>query len=124
MKGKLIEVRKAKGFSPQEIADKLGKSVSSYHRREQGKTKMHISEWQKIAKVLSVSLEEIYEPEDSQSVSFNDNSTATITYLGTNNIYPIPDFMLESQHKFIQLLEKKIAELEKEVLELKMLIKT
>jgi len=122
-KRKLIEARKAKGFSTKEIAEQMFLTVSSYNRREKGKTKIHIDEWQKLAKILSVSLEDIYEPEDSQSVSFNDNSTATGNYFYTNNIYSIPDYILESQHKLIQLLEKKIAELEKENSELKMLIK-
>ena len=123
-KRKLIEARKAKGFSTKEIAEQMFLTVSSYNRREKGKTKIHIDEWQKLAKILSVSLEDIYESEDSQSVSFNDNSTATGNYFYTNNIYSIPDYILESQHKLIQLLEKKISELEKENSELKMLKKT
>ena len=123
VKEKLIEMRKAKGFSVQEVAEKMCKSVSSYHRREKGQTKVHFDEWQKLAKIFNVPFEDIYEPEESQSIIFNDSSTASGNYFGTNNIYSIPESLLEAQHKYIQKLEKEIAELVKENTELKMLIK-
>jgi len=65
VKEKLIEMRKAKGFSIEEIAEKMCKSASSYYRREKGQTKIHLDEWKKLTKILNVPLEDIYEPEDS-----------------------------------------------------------
>ena len=124
VKERLIEMRKARGFTTQEIAEKMCKSASSYHRREKGQTKIHFDEWQKLAKILDVPLEAIYEPEDSQSIMFNDSSTATGNYFGTNNIYSIPESLLETQSKYIKKLEKEIAELLKENADLKMLLKT
>ena len=60
---------------------------------------------------------------NAKVVIFNDSSTASGNYFGTNNIYSIPESLLEAQHKYIQKLEKEIAELVKENTELKMLIK-
>jgi transcriptional regulator with XRE-family HTH domain len=118
IKEKLIDMRKARGFSTKEIANEMNMTVSSYHRREKGKTKIHTDEGKKLAKIMNVPMEEIYEPEDKQSVIFNDNATATVTYLGTNNIYAIPESLLETLHKYIHTLEEKIVELEEKIAEL------
>jgi len=53
-KNKLIEMRELKGFSQPEIAEKLNMDVSSYCRRENGKTKITIKQWEKLANIFNV----------------------------------------------------------------------
>ena len=104
---KLLEARKSKGFSQNQIAEKLFMDVSNYNRREKGQVKMNITEWERVAKVLDVPIDEIYEPEESQMFICKDNASAN--YQGTNNIYSVPQSLLETQQKYIRKLEEEIA---------------
>jgi transcriptional regulator with XRE-family HTH domain len=108
-KNRLLEARKSKGFSQNQIADKLCMDVSSYSRRESGQIKIHITEWEKLAKVLEIPLHEIFEPEESQLFVCNDN--ASVNYQGTNHIYFVPEFLLKTQEKYTNKLEDEIAAL-------------
>ena len=108
-KNKLFEARKSKGFSQLQIAQKLNMDNSSYQRREKGLTKIHITEWEKLAKILEVPLEEIFEAEESQVFIWKDNASGN--YQGTTNIYAIPESLLESQQELIRKLKEEIAEL-------------
>ncbi|CAM3996141.1 MULTISPECIES: helix-turn-helix transcriptional regulator [Flavobacterium] len=112
-KTKLIESRKRKGLSQQQMAEHLCMDVSNYNRREKGQIKIHTNEWEKIASLLEVAVEEIYENEDANFFVFRDNSKGT--YLGTNHIYSIPDHLLESQRKYIAKLEEEIKELKEKL---------
>ncbi len=70
--GKLRNLRKEKGMSQKEIAQILSTDISSYSRKENGKSKIHDEEWEKLAKVLDVSVEEI--KEEGIGTVHNDNS--------------------------------------------------
>ena len=106
---KLLEVRKSKGLSQDQIAKQLYMDVSSYNRREQGQMKINIMEWEKLAKILNVPLDEIYESEEGLLFICKDNASGN--YQGTNNLYAVPEFLLETQQKYIKKLEIEIAEL-------------
>jgi DNA-binding XRE family transcriptional regulator len=108
-KTRLASIRSIKGFTQQQMADKLFMDVSTYNRKEKGQVKIRKEEWSKIADVLEVSIEDIYEGEESHV--FRDQSTEN--YLGTNHIYAIPQSMLASQQKYIVMLEAEIARLKK-----------
>ena len=112
-KTKLIESRKRKGFSQQQMAEHLCIDVSNYNRREKGQIRINTNEWEKIATLLEVPVEEIYENEDANFFVFRDNSKGT--YLGTNHIYSIPDHLLESQRKYIAKLEEEIKALKEKL---------
>jgi hypothetical protein len=73
--------------------------VSNYNRREKGQAKITSSEWGKLANILNVSVEEIFESEEATFIMCKDQ-TVGINH-GTNNIYTIPEFLLESQRKYI-----------------------
>ncbi|WP_291119079.1 helix-turn-helix transcriptional regulator [Flavobacterium sp. UBA6135] len=103
-KFKLIEVRKKKGISQQQIAEKLCIDVSNYNRREKGLAKIHSSEWVKLASILDVPIEDIFEVEETTFIICKDQSVGINQ--GTNNVYTIPEFILESQRKYIQKLEE------------------
>ena len=106
---KLTEKRKAKGLSQSTIADKLCMDVSNYCRRENGQVKITLNEWEKLAGILDVPIEDIYESEENQVFICRDNSTGN--YQGTNIIYSIPEYLLETQRKYIERLENEICEL-------------
>ena len=108
-KNKLLETRKSRGFTQSQIAEKLCMDISSYHRREKGEVKIHITEWEKLSKILDVPLSEIYESEESQYFVCKDNASGN--YQGTNTIHTIPASLLETQEKYIKTLEAEIVEL-------------
>jgi len=106
-KEKLIEMRKARGFTQKDMADRLHLEVSSYHRRESGETKIRIEQWVELAKMLGVPLENIYEEDENQSLTFKDNATGKCCANNINNIHiSVPESLLETQQKYIQRLEE------------------
>ena len=109
-KVKLVERRKEKGISQREIAEKLCMDVSCYNRREKGQARIAPHEWEKLADILTVPIDEIYESDDDNQV-FICKDNATGNYQGTNNIYSVPEHLLETQRKYIALLENEIREL-------------
>ena len=108
---KLIERRKIKGLSQSAVADKLCMDVSNYCRRENGQVRILTHEWEKLADILDVSVEDIYEADENQIFICKDNATGN--YQGTNNIYSIPEHLLETQRKYIEKLENENRELRK-----------
>ncbi len=120
---KLRTTRKQKGFTQQQIADIIATDVSNYSRKESGDVKIFDDEWEKIAKALDVSVEDIKEERTAQnnqnttlndSASFNDN--ASINY---NQFCNIPNYLLESQQEYIKLLKEQITILKAENAKLK-----
>ena len=109
---KLTEKRKARGLSQEEIADSLHMDVSNYSRRENGVTKIHIYEWEKLAGLLDTTVEEIYESDENKVFICKDNSTGN--YQGTNIIYSIPEYLLETQRKYIEKLENENREVQQQ----------
>jgi transcriptional regulator with XRE-family HTH domain len=110
-KTKLIEARKSRGYSQSQVAEYLFMDVSNYNRRENGLSRIHIKEWEKLAQVLETPMENIYEDDERQVFICKD--TSTVNYQGTNHIYSVPEFLLETQQKYIKKLEEEIAELKK-----------
>ena len=109
IKQKLKEAREKK-FTQEDFAYKLGMETSNYNRRENGVTKISKSEWDKMAKLLGVKLEEIYEPEDGVYIINNENASGN--YSGSHNHFGINnDFVFETMKKYIIKLEEEIAQL-------------
>ena len=61
VKENLIRVRKQKKFSQQDVAEHLNISQTQYQRKEKGEAGITDSEWERIAKLLEVDVEEIKE---------------------------------------------------------------
>jgi len=72
-----------------------------------------MQEWHKLADILDVPVDEIYEPDDNQVFICKDN--ATVNYQGTNHIYTVPEHLLETQRKYIEIIEKENWELKQKV---------
>ncbi|MDN3693802.1 helix-turn-helix transcriptional regulator [Chryseobacterium tructae] len=120
---KLKNLRKQRGYTQQQIADIIATDVSNYSRKENGDVKIYDEEWEKIAKALDVSVEDIKEDRTAQnnqnttlndSASFNDN--ASINY---NQFCNIPNYLLENQQEYIKLLKEQIEILKAENAKLK-----
>lgn len=62
---------------------------------------------------MEVPLEDIYEDDSKQVFICKDQAVGLIN--GTNNVYTIPEFILESQRKYILKLEEEIQELKRKI---------
>lgn len=90
-KKKLLQVRLNKGFSQEKLADLIGMTQSNYSRRENGRKNISEIEWLKIAKILGVDKENIYEPDGDNSNVFHqfnipDSILKQLELLRTENI--------------------------------------
>lgn len=79
--------------------------VSNYNKREKGKAKVTSTEWQKLAKILEVPVEEIYESEESTFIICKDQSVG-INH-GANNVYTIPAYFLKIRKIILPYSKKK-----------------
>ncbi|MBL1222563.1 helix-turn-helix transcriptional regulator [Chryseobacterium sp. L7] len=115
---KLRTLRKQKGITQQYLADIIATDVSNYSRKESGDVRIFDDEWEKLAKALDVSVDDIKEEKSGNTVNFHDSSTNSGTAI-LNNHYNIPDYILENQQEYIILLKQQIEELKKENQKLK-----
>ncbi|MBB4808167.1 transcriptional regulator with XRE-family HTH domain [Chryseobacterium defluvii] len=124
-KEKLRAIRKKKGYTQQQIADIIATDVSNYSRKESGDVKIIKDEWEKIANFLEVSVEDIYEDEDSKVVINNEYNTISensgfynLLY-GNNTNYNIPNSMIDNLQDYIKLLKEENNSLKEELKALK-----
>jgi len=87
--------------------------VSNYNRREKGQSKISSVEWEKLANLLEVPVENIFESEEATFIICKDQSVGINN--GNNNVYTIPEFLLESQRKYIAKLEEENTQLKEEL---------
>ncbi|WP_268848086.1 helix-turn-helix domain-containing protein [Flavobacterium aestivum] len=109
-KSRLIKIRKNLGLSCKEIADLMCMEEYSYRRRENGKTKISNQEWKKLASILSVPFETIFEPEYIPT----DSSKSNTPEISSNQYYSIPKEMIDNQQEYINILKIEIDSLKKE----------
>ena len=116
VKENLIRVRKQKKFSQQDVAEHLNISQTQYQRKEKGEAGITDSEWERIAKLLEVDVEEIKENSEPSNMMQNfDNSNGNYLGYNINNTYcNIPEYILESQKDYINLLKEENERLKKE----------
>jgi len=113
-KEKLIEMRKERCLSQKDMAERLNMDISGYCKRENGQTKMSLNQWAKSAQILDVPLEDIYEPDDTQSVTFNDSTLGNFCAINNNSVsMNVSEAFIEILLKYIIRLDEKITELEK-----------
>lgn len=108
IKQKLLDARLRKGFSQEELADRIGMSQTNYSRRENGLTRISDKEWDRLAKELEVEKDDIFE-EDNPYIVYKNNKGNSFN---SGTIYfNIPDFVLEH----IELLKEQNQFLKKEL---------
>jgi transcriptional regulator with XRE-family HTH domain len=104
-KTRLIKARLNKGLSCKEIADMINMEEYSYRRRETGKTKIRNKEWKKLAEILEVDFDDIFEPEYNSINIHNENGHVN-THNNKIEYYNIPKEMIETQQEYINLLKE------------------
>ncbi|MDQ0593772.1 transcriptional regulator with XRE-family HTH domain [Chryseobacterium ginsenosidimutans] len=121
LKEKLLNARKEKQFSQQDMAKHLNISQTHYLRKEKGEVEIRDEEWERLAKLLDVDVDDIKELDSENSIhqSFENVTDITNSYVGSHNIYcNIPEYLLENQQEYISLLKKEIQELKRRISEL------
>lgn len=92
---KLILARKSRGFTQDQMAQKIAMEQTTYSRKEIGKSSITEEEWQKIAKVLEVPVEEIKDIAVTNSIknencTFYEGSIAGVQYVNIpQNVFDI-----------------------------------
>ncbi|REC76028.1 transcriptional regulator [Chryseobacterium elymi] len=118
-KEKLRVIRKQKGYTQQQIADIIATDVSNYSRKESGDVKIVRDEWDKIARFLDVSVEDIYEDEEAKIVInnnhpvYNDQSSSssgTIT-----QFHNMSASIIQNLQDYIALLKEENEKLKEEL---------
>lgn len=118
MNNKLINARKAK-YTQENMAKLLHMTQSQYQRREKGEIKISDEEWERIAKALDTTVENIKE-DDSIIYQINNYDKQSVNYSArSNNFYNIPDYILENQQEYINFLKQEINELKNKIEALK-----
>jgi DNA-binding XRE family transcriptional regulator len=112
-KEKLKNARLSIGLSQDDLAKHIHVTASGYNRREKGHQKILSGEWELLAKALNLKIEDIFEVDDTQVIICREQSVGINN--GTNNVYTIPEFILESQRKYIESLEKENAALKQQI---------
>lgn len=121
LKEKLIRARKDKKFSQQDMAEHLNISQTHYLRKEKGDVEIRDEEWERIAKLLDVEVEDIKEADKENSInqSFENVTDITNSYVGSNNVYcNVPEYILENQQDYINILKREIENLKAKISEL------
>lgn len=77
---KLINKRKEKGFSQEEVAYQMGMEQSTYSRKENGHSSIYPDEWERLAKILDTSVDKIFEPRNGVYIVNNDNASGNGNY--------------------------------------------
>lgn len=118
LKEKLKQTRINKKFSQQDMAKHLNISQPHYLRKEKGEMEIRDEEWERMAKLLDVEVDDIKETDRENSINQNfENNTGN--YIGSNNIYcNVPEFLLESQQEYINILKKENEDLKSKITQL------
>lgn len=102
---KLKEHRTKKGLTQQEMASKIGMEQTTYSKKERGLSTVTPNEWQRFAKLLETTVEEINVVE--QNIPKNEHCTFNDQAIGIQ-ISNMQENMLEIMKKYIQKLEEEI----------------
>jgi transcriptional regulator with XRE-family HTH domain len=101
---KLIDARKAKGYTQKQMALKIAMEQTTYSRKERGKSPISDEEWNRLAKMLEVPVEEIKELNNSSN-SKNENCTFQDNAIGIQYI-KIPQNVFDIIIKYNAKLEE------------------
>ncbi len=102
---KLKNLRKAKRLSQIEMAKLAAMEQTTYSRKESGKSTITDEEWQRFAKALEVSVEDI--KNDQAMVFKNENCTFNDSVVGIQYIN-IPKDVLDTLLRYNQKLEEEV----------------
>jgi len=121
-KEKLAKMRKNRGFTQKEMASKMNMQNTTYNKREKGKIKIKIEEWEKLAEILGCNISDILEEDFGQIIICKDQSIGN--NWGVNYNYTVPASLLESQQDLVTMLKDENTKLKNENLKFSDEIKT
>ena len=108
---KIRLVREAKGWTQEEVADKLQMSNNGYGDIERGDTDVKLSRLLQLAELFEIKPTELFESNDKISnVNFKINRQRNSFYVNSSNEIETQKFIVEQKDKEIALL-KRIIEL-------------
>lgn len=113
---KLISVRKAKGFTQKQMADRIAMEQTTYSKKERGISPIREEEWTRFAKILGVSIEDI---KDNLIAGYKKTQSATREDSGASQSVLIPQNVFNIIVKYNEKLEEEISLLKQENLKLK-----
>ncbi|WP_175549642.1 helix-turn-helix domain-containing protein [Chryseobacterium polytrichastri] len=114
IKFKLLEVRKRKKLTQEHMANVLYMNISNYSRRENGQIKINTKEWQKLAEILDVPLEQIYETDDEFFIEYLEKKVLNI-----NTLHYCNGQIFYELQKCIEKLELELAKLKEDIKNMK-----
>ena len=115
---KIRLIRETKGFSQEQLAEKLDMSPSAYGDIERGSSDIKLSRLEKIAESLEIKLSELFELNEKGSLSvitFNNDNKSTV-YIGSSASE------LEKQLAINELQAEKLAMKDREIENLREII--
>ncbi|MDF2933450.1 MAG: helix-turn-helix protein [Chryseobacterium sp.] len=121
LKEKLKQTRIDKKFSQQDMAKHLNISQPHYLRKEKGEIEIRDEEWERMAKLLDVEVDDIKETDRENSINQNFENVTDIknSYVGSHNIYcNVPEYLLANQQEYINILKKEIDDLKEKIAQL------
>lgn len=117
IKQKLFLKRQELGYSQEYLAEGLNLSQSQYSRREKGIKRISDEEWEKLAELLKVPVEEIKETDNDKNIVVNTDGSSTSNVLtgnnSNNNFYNADKETIAFLLQHIKKLEQEIEELKK-----------
>lgn len=121
LKEKLKQTRINKKFPQQDMAKHLNISQPHYLRKEKGEIEIRDEEWERMAKLLDVEVDDIKETDNEKSINqtFENVTDITNSYIGSHNVYcNIPEYILQNQQEYIGILKKEIEDLKAKIAEI------
>lgn len=110
VKEKLIRKRNEKAFTQKDLAEYLNISQTQYSRKEKGEVEISDEEWERISKLLDANVDDIKENDIKNTNNYFENTVTSSSFgnIGGTFYCNIPEFLLESQKEFIEMLKKEI----------------
>jgi len=116
---RLKVIRTFKGYSQEEMAEKLGYSLSGYAKIEHGKTSLNFSKLERIAELMGVDLQKLLGINEGNMFNVAENCThgnlAHCTILSESQCA----HELEKSHLLLQERDKEIENLKQQIEQLK-----
>lgn len=105
---KLKNLRKSRGFSLDNVMQKLNISKSTYDRMEKGETSSWITKIESICDLYQIEPEELFLSEEKFALINNKQTGSSIT----NNVIKLSEKTIELYEKLLDEKNKRIADLE------------
>lgn len=87
---RLIELRKSKGWSQEELGDRVGASRQTISKWELGQTKPEMSKLITLTKIYNISLDELVSGKTRVEININNNQKGYYEYKSKRRLFNIP----------------------------------